>query len=118
MNKKNLFKFLTFFLVLVISFCITKIPTSAGKIITDNGTNYDTLTLSGTDLVGTQTAYVVKNQITKFTIKGTNEIYSMVTPNEMYYDKVDGYFYVVEKGSTRKGSEADPAILKINKTES
>ena len=65
MNKKNLFKFLTFFLVLVISFCITKIPTSAGKIITDNGTNYDTLTLSGTDLVGTQTAYVVKNQITK-----------------------------------------------------
>ena len=115
MNKKNLFKFLTFLLVLVISFCVTKIPASAGKIITDNGTNYDTLTLSGTDLVGTQTAYVVKNQITKFTIKGTNEIYSMVTPSEMYYDKVDGYFYVVEKGSTKKGSEADSAILKINK---
>lgn len=115
MNNKNLFKFLTFLLVLVLSFCITKVPTSAGKIITDNGTNYDTLTISPDGLTGTQTAYIVKNEISKFTIKGTTEQYTMVTPTEMFYDKVDGYFYIVEKGSTKKGSEALPAILKVDK---
>ena len=115
MNKKNLFKFLTFLLVLVISFCVTKIPTYAGKIITDNGTTYDTHTVSPDGLIGTQTAYVVKNEISKFTIKGTSDTYTMVTPSEMYYDKVDGYFYIVEKGSTKKGSEAAPAILKVDK---
>ncbi len=116
MNKKNLFKFLTFLLVLVISLFVTKIPTYAGKIITDNGTTYETYTISNEGLIGTQTAYVVKNQISKFTIKGTNEVYTMVTPSEMFYDKVDGYFYIVEKGSTKKGNEAAPAILKINKS--
>ena len=116
---KKMFKNKMWHLIIVLFSMIVIIINSVGPIkainIADNGVNYGTYTISSNGLVDTQDAYIVKNTVTKFQIKNTNEYYTLVNPLEMYYDSVGQYIYVVEGGGKIAGVTVEPSILRISK---
>lgn len=110
--KKRLSQFIIVVLCLVSVLLMSKINTSAAMDINNNGVNYETYTISNLGLVKTQDAYVVKNVVSQFNIKDTNDSYTLITPKEIYFEKLSGYTYIVEAGDkTNK-----PAILKVSPT--
>ena len=108
--KKRLSQFLIVLLCLVTTLLFSNIKPSAAMSVENNGVNYETFTISNLGLVKTQDAYVVKNVISSFKIKDSNEIYTLITPNEIYFEKVSGYTYIVEAGDKTHS----PAIVKID----
>lgn len=110
MNKKKLYQFLIFCILLVGSLSINKISSFAWTV-GDNGVAYDTFTTSANGLVATQEAYIVKNVVNKIKIKDSDNYYTFANPLEMYYEKESNYIYIVEGGI----KETLPSILKINK---
>lgn len=109
MNKKRFYQFMTLFMLIVGSILLTKVKSNAWTI-GDNGVAYSTFTVSSNGLVGTQEAYLVNNVITKVKIKGTDTYYNITDPQELYFEKLSKYLYVVEAGS-KNGPEA--SILKV-----
>ncbi len=110
MNKKRMYQFITLFMLIVGSILLTKVQTNAWEI-GDNGVAYTTYTVSSNKngLILTQEAYLVNNVISKVRIKGTNEYHTLTNPQELYYEDLSGYLYVVEAGK----NDVKPAILKI-----
>ena len=107
--KKRLSQFIIIVLCLLSTLVISKINTKAATSV-NNGVNYETYTVSNLGLVKTQDAYVVKNVIYSFKIEETSEQYNLITPKELYFEKLSGYTYIVEAGDkTNK-----PLILKVD----
>ena len=112
---KKYIKFFIAILILAIFAIGLNVNVSAKYIGGENGTNYETYTQGKDGPIRTQEAYVVHKVLNKFTIKDTDQTYTLGTPTESYYDEIGDYLYVVEAGVKRSNEYIiRPSILRIS----